>query len=182
MGWLGPKIVISQLSNVAWWSICYPRTNEDRKLHRAQRVAAERWGQTKMNSQNFPNAGDSGSSAPAISEPEFQALIEMVGPEMPEIVVDLLDTYVEESTELVHSIADGMKNGDYDSMLRPAHSLKSSSASIGAMHLSKLCADLEAHLRGSLPELDVPRQVERVSGEFIRVRSALAQERTKLLA
>ena len=134
-----------------------------------------------MNSQSIPGSGASGNH-PAISEAEFQALVEMVGPEMPEVVVDLLDTYVEESSGLVAAIRAGVANGDYESILRPAHSLKSSSASIGAMHLSKLCSDLETHLRGSLPGLDVPSQAIRIDGEFTRVESALAVERTRLLA
>jgi HPt (histidine-containing phosphotransfer) domain-containing protein len=133
-----------------------------------------------MNSQSFPETG-AGRNQPAISEAEFQALIEMVGPEMPEVVVDLLDTYVEESTGLVAAIRTGVENGDHASILRPAHSLKSSSASIGAMQLSRFCADLETHLRGSLPGLDVPTQAKRIDAEFSRVREALAVQRSKLL-
>jgi HPt (histidine-containing phosphotransfer) domain-containing protein len=58
--------------------------------------------------------------------------------------------------------------------------LKSSSASIGAMRLSRLCADLESHLRGSLPGLDVHGQVQQIEYEFERVQSALADEKAKL--
>lgn len=99
---------------------------------------------------------------------------------MPEVLVDLLDTYLEESSGLVTTIQAGTNSGDLASVLRPAHSLKSSSASIGAMRLSKLCADLEAHLRGSLPSLDVPAQVQQIVHEFGRVQQALAVEKAKL--
>ena len=118
---------------------------------------------------------------PAISAAEYESLVEMVGADMPEILVDLLDTYLEESAGLVGEIQGGTAVGDLESVMRPAHSLKSSSASIGAMHLSKLCADLEAHLRGSLPGLDVPEQSRQIVNEFARVESALAVEKSKLM-
>jgi HPt (histidine-containing phosphotransfer) domain-containing protein len=133
-----------------------------------------------MNDQSFQSSGASGGEAPAISEPEFRALVEMVGPDAPEVLADLIDTYLDESAGLVRTIVEGAQKEDLASILRPAHSLKSSSASIGAMRLSRLCADLEAHLRGSLPGLDVPRQIEQIEGEFGRVRSALEAEKVKL--
>jgi HPt (histidine-containing phosphotransfer) domain-containing protein len=100
---------------------------------------------------------------------------------MPEVLVDLLDTYLEESAGLVSAISEGTSQGDLASALRPAHSLKSSSASIGAMRLSRLCADLESHLRGSLPGLDVLGQVQQIENEFVRVQSALVEEKAKLV-
>lgn len=133
-----------------------------------------------MNSQSSQNSGNSEGNSPAISEAEFQALVEMVGSDMPEVLVDLLDTYLVESAGLVGAIREGYNAGNFESMLRPAHSLKSSSASIGAMRLSKLCADLEDFLRGNLFELDVPRQVEQIEREFDRAQAELVAERAKL--
>jgi hypothetical protein len=48
------------------------------------------------------------------------------------------------------------------------------------MRLSRLCADLEAHLRGSLPGLDMHGQVRMIANEFARVESALVVEKSKL--
>jgi HPt (histidine-containing phosphotransfer) domain-containing protein len=137
---------------------------------------------TTMDRQSFQNSGNSDNNLPAISASEFDALVEMVGPDMPEVLLDLLDTYLEESAGLVDAIHTGLRQSDLSSMLRPAHSLKSSSASIGAMRLSKLCSDLETHLRGSMPGLDVPKQVQLVENEFARVQSALVIEKEKLRA
>lgn len=133
-----------------------------------------------MNRQSFQSSGQSDSNSPAISDAEFQALVEMVGPDSPEVLLDLLDTYLEESAGLVNTIRDKTDEGDLANALRPAHSLKSSSASIGAMRLSKLCADLESYLRGSLPGLDVLGSVQQIQNEFGRVQSALMVERAKL--
>ena len=134
-----------------------------------------------MSEHSFQSSGANEGNLPAISEAEYASLVEMVGAEMPEILVDLLDTYLEESAGLVRDIHDGTATGDLESVLRPAHSLKSSSASIGAMQLSKLCSDLETHLRGSLPGLDVPSQSQKIVSEFERVKSALAVEKAKLM-
>jgi HPt (histidine-containing phosphotransfer) domain-containing protein len=132
-----------------------------------------------MNNNTFQNSEMNAGNSPAISEAEFRALVEMVGADMPDVLVDLLDTYLDESAGLVDVITDGARKGDFNSILRPAHSLKSSSASIGAIRLSKLCADLESHLRGSLPGLNVPMQIQQIENEFARVQSALAMEKAK---
>jgi HPt (histidine-containing phosphotransfer) domain-containing protein len=134
-----------------------------------------------MNRQSFQNPGSGEGNTPAISAEEFQALVEMVGPDAPDVLVDLLDTYLVESSGLVNAIREGASSGDLASALRPAHSLKSSSTSIGALRLSKLCADLESHLRGNLPGLDVNGQVRMIENEFVRVQSALDVEKAKLL-
>lgn len=131
----------------------------------------------KMSDQSFHSSGSNEANTPAISETEFQALVDMVGPDTPEVLVDLLDTYLEESSGLVSAIRAGELQGDLGSILRPSHSLKSSSASIGAIRLSKLCADLESHLRGSLPDLDVSGQVQKIESEFARVQHALNEKR-----
>lgn len=105
----------------------------------------------------------------------------MVGEDTPEVVVDLLDTYLEESAGLVHTITAAAAADNRDLMLRPAHSLKSSSASVGAMALSQLCADMELYARGSLPNLDVVQQAQSIEQEFERVRVALEHEKAQLL-
>jgi HPt (histidine-containing phosphotransfer) domain-containing protein len=133
-----------------------------------------------MNRHSYQSSGSSDGNTPAISESEYEALVEMVGPDSPEVLLDLLDTYLEESLGLVNAIVDGSNSGDLGSALRPAHSLKSSSASIGAMRLSKLCADLEAHLRGSLPNLDVGGQAQAIAHEFSRVEATLNEKKVAL--
>lgn len=116
-----------------------------------------------------------------ISADEFASLIEMIGADAPEVVVDLLDTYLEESAGLIEMVVTAYAAGDMATMLRPAHSLKSSSASVGAMRLSRLCADLENHLRGQMPDLDVAAQVAAVQAEFALVQAALQMEKEQLL-
>jgi HPt (histidine-containing phosphotransfer) domain-containing protein len=116
-----------------------------------------------------------------ISAHEFATLIEMIGGDAPEVVVDLLDTFLDESVKLVNTIVDAHAAGDQATMLRPAHSLKSSSASVGAIRLSLLCADLESYLRGSSYSLEMDKQVAAIQAEFALVQAALEVEIEQLL-
>jgi HPt (histidine-containing phosphotransfer) domain-containing protein len=124
--------------------------------------------------------GDTSSESP-ISQEAFHALAEMIGLDMPEVLADLIETYLTEAGGLVEAMLTAHAAGDRAALVRPAHSLKSSSASIGATRLSRLCADLEAHLRGAPTPLDVPRQVAAIAAEYKVAAVALAQERDHLL-
>lgn len=127
-------------------------------------------------------SSESAGDPPPIYEEEFEALAEMIGFDMPEVMVDLLDTYIEESNGLVETIRTlGRTDLGSQALLRAAHSLKSSSASVGAMPLSVLCADLENHLRGIGDELDVEDQIQRIDYEYGRVSTELAARRETLL-
>jgi len=55
--------------------------------------------------------------------------------------------YLETSPALVDAIK--TSSSDFDTLARSAHTLKSSSAYIGALHLSELCKDLERRARGA---------------------------------
>lgn len=128
-----------------------------------------------------PGSG-SHDSVPAISAQEFQNLVEMVGADMPEVVIDLLDTYLQESAHLVDALVTAQQQADVAAMLRPAHSLKSSSATLGATQLSRLCAALETYARGNSPGLDVPTVVDAIAHEFDRVQAELGVKRAQLAA
>ena len=125
--------------------------------------------------------GAGNAEAPAISHEVFEALAEMIGLDMPEVLIDIVDTYLEESATLVEAVQTAHAQNRRDEMLRPVHSLKSSSASLGAMHLSQLCAHLEDHLRGYGEPLDVDAQVTQIVREQERAQAALRAERRRLL-
>jgi HPt (histidine-containing phosphotransfer) domain-containing protein len=63
--------------------------------------------------------------------------------------------------------------GDAKAMRGLAHTLKSSSASVGALGLSALCADVEARLRdGQLEGLEA--KLDALAAEAARIRSGLS--------
>ncbi|HEX3265811.1 MAG TPA: Hpt domain-containing protein [Candidatus Limnocylindrales bacterium] len=80
---------------------------------------------------------------PVLDQAVVDELRESVGGD-DEFVRDLVATYVEEVGPHLGAMADAAASGDAGAIVRPAHTLKSTSASIGAMRLSAICRDLEA--------------------------------------
>lgn len=64
-------------------------------------------------------------------------------------------------------------SGDRAGVGHVAHTLKSSSASIGAVHVSRLCAALEAEIRDGAP-VDLAERGRRLVAELDAVLAALA--------
>ena len=60
-----------------------------------------------------------------------------------EFVRDLVATYIEEALLHLDGLEAAAQANDVAAMVRPAHTLKSSSASIGAMRLASICRDIE---------------------------------------
>jgi HPt (histidine-containing phosphotransfer) domain-containing protein len=58
-------------------------------------------------------------------------------------VGDLIDAYVADSAGQLEAIEAALAAGDAEALVRPAHTLKSSSATVGAMDLSSLARTLE---------------------------------------
>ena len=93
-----------------------------------------------------PVAG--GAPAAAIDRATFDRLTTSMGREF---VAELIDTFGEDARELVATLRRPRPASDLDAFRRAAHSLKSTSESLGATRLAALARDLEATARaGSL--------------------------------
>jgi HPt (histidine-containing phosphotransfer) domain-containing protein len=60
-----------------------------------------------------------------------------------EFVAELIETFLEDSPELIAQLKRSHSENDSPTFQRAAHTLKSNSASFGAMHLSELAKELE---------------------------------------
>jgi HPt (histidine-containing phosphotransfer) domain-containing protein len=58
-------------------------------------------------------------------------------------IVDLVETYIAEGAANLAGMVAAAEAGDAAAVVRPAHTLKSSSASLGAMRLSAICRAIE---------------------------------------
>jgi HPt (histidine-containing phosphotransfer) domain-containing protein len=58
-------------------------------------------------------------------------------------VRELVDAYLAESPGYLDAMAQAEATGDAAAVVRPAHTLKSSSAAVGAMRLSEICKQVE---------------------------------------
>ena len=92
---------------------------------------------------------------------------------------DLLDQivrlYLESAPTLIAQLHAGLASSDLMVIRNAAHSLKSSSANVGATDLSKMCGKLEAAARAGMIGSDVP-DASAIEAEFCDVRSALLAE------
>jgi CheY-like chemotaxis protein/HPt (histidine-containing phosphotransfer) domain-containing protein len=96
-------------------------------------------------------------------------------PGRPDVVQRTVRMYLDSTPPLLKQLASGAEAGDADVLRRASHSLKSSSASIGAMAVSARCARLEAMARaGEVP--DAASAVQAILDEYRRVEVALTEQ------
>ena len=107
-------------------------------------------------------------SATVACDPQVLAALPMVvDGSAPEYADELLTMFAHSAAEALHRIQAAAQAADKHLMQRHLHSLKSSSASVGAMALAMHCAAGEAELRrGNLPHLNLPGLLVRCLGEF----------------
>jgi HPt (histidine-containing phosphotransfer) domain-containing protein len=82
-------------------------------------------------------------------------------------VRDLVDAYVADSAALLDAIEEALAKNDAESLVRPAHTLKSSSATLGAMALSATARTLELAARSGTLDADETREAgDRIRAEW----------------
>ena len=91
-----------------------------------------------------------------------------------QLVKRVLVTYQASLAKLVDQLRVARGEGAWDQVSRVAHTLKSSSASIGALALSGLCADIERLLRAGDSASAVPL-IDQFHAEVLRVDAAVGQ-------
>ncbi|MCX8077481.1 MAG: response regulator [Geminocystis sp.] len=107
-------------------------------------------------------------------------LKEMIGEEdFPTVFSELMETYLRDSPNLIQQIQEGFAAKDFDAIKLNAHSLKSSSASIGAKELSDVCRKLEILMTEKNLE-DAPPLIERIIAEYEGVKKAIQLELEKI--
>ena len=93
----------------------------------------------------------------------------------PELLANVIDLYLVESPKLLLKLSQAAKAGDAPEIVRMAHSLKSSSANVGAMALSRYCEQAEKSARRA--DIEEARLVSaEIAAEHGRVQAALAAE------
>lgn len=93
-----------------------------------------------------------------------------------EVIARLCDLYIADAPHKLQAMVDALENGDLAVLGDAAHSLKSSSANVGALRLSQLCAALEQSVQ--YPNHEEARDnrlcVERIAAEYALVQIRLA--------
>jgi HPt (histidine-containing phosphotransfer) domain-containing protein len=102
----------------------------------------------------------------------------MVGENADEILAEMIDCYLEDAPKQLGAIATAVSRANPTLLRQAAHTLKSSSATLGATTLSNFCKDLELAARNGNTEGGLDK-VPQLEAEFERVKAALQIERQK---
>ncbi|MDX1521284.1 MAG: response regulator, partial [Anaerolineae bacterium] len=137
--------------------------------------------------------GKAGSTAAATDPPPNESALtqaidmavldefeQMMGEDGAEMVMELIDIFLEETPELLESLQMGLKQDSPEQVRKAAHSLKSSAANLGAVNLSSLCRNLESSGRAGLLDVRAGQDVNAAVSEFEVVKQILTTKRNAL--
>jgi len=93
----------------------------------------------------------------------------------PDIVAEVGGLFLEHSPQKIAAILQAVENGDAKGLQTAAHSLKSSSAYVGAMRLSELSRELEMMGRSQVMD-GAEEMAERLNREYKQVMMELDAE------
>ena len=80
---------------------------------------------------------------PVIDRNALQQISELDPEQDGSLLASIIDTYVENAEVLMLELSEAAEQEDLETAVRAAHSLKSSSANVGARRFSGLCATME---------------------------------------
>ena len=112
---------------------------------------------------------------PAVDLEALDRLLEMTGGDL-DFLDELVDTYLADAPVQLAAMREAAASGASADLIRPAHSLKSNSANIGAMTLADLCRNLETAARSGRVD-DAIGRVAAAGAEFAAARIALLAAR-----
>ena len=93
-----------------------------------------------------PFASDSGTSVEPSDAVDMEVLMSLQDAQMegePDLVVELIDLYLEDASAKLAAMREAIARTDEASLRRAAHSLRGSSANLGARRMAAICGELE---------------------------------------
>ncbi|MFN8453657.1 MAG: PAS domain S-box protein [Anaerolineae bacterium] len=110
---------------------------------------------------------------------EAKALLELrqiLGAQAPKLIGEMIDRFLQTVPSSLEAMRAACQNNDGPTLFRTAHTLKPSSAYLGAVQITALCAELE--IIGKAGHLEeAPTKLAQIEAEFGRVKMALEQEK-----
>jgi len=134
----------------------------------------------------IPTPAPAKSSTPPAAPPSgavldtdvIRDLLDVMGDEF----TDLVRVYLEDTPKSVAALEQAAARGDIEGLIAPSHSLKSTSANLGALSLSELAKRLEHGARGGTLGGEAPMIVAEIRRTFVRVQQELNALLTKSTA
>ncbi len=125
--------------------------------------------------RDVPEAPGGGGSDP-IDPAAWDELAQAMGDGAAAVLQELIDLYLEDAMRLVSAVVMAHQSHDGPAMVAAAHALRSPSASLGALRLAGLCAEVEESLRSD-SELWPQVRIDQLLVEVGRVTEALRRRR-----
>ena len=102
----------------------------------------------------------------------LDALQSLIGKEDVETFIEVLDSYLQESPQLIQNLEAAIEQRDMMALHMAAHTLKSTSATLGAQEMAALCGQLEA--LGRKDDFDrAPDFLKKIIAEYATTQRAL---------
>jgi CheY-like chemotaxis protein len=114
-------------------------------------------------------------AAPAIDLTALDNIRALQQPGAPDLLEKVIAVYVRDVSNLVQSMREAIAAGDSILLQRAAHTLKSTSATLGAHQLAKLCNEMEVRARNE-NHADAGQWIDRIESECARVCASLPRE------
>ena len=115
---------------------------------------------------------------PAVDQDVLDELEHAVGDDRA-FLREVVETYLDDAPREIAAIREGISTGDVEQTSRAAHTLKSTSATVGALGLSAMARELETMTSSAttesadLAEPDITALVDVIAAEFDTVRDEL---------
>jgi len=128
-----------------------------------------------------PNSHSNANAAATLDVEALDMLRSLQRPDQPDILLKFTHEYLETSKRLMHDMKCAVLNNDLESITMSAHSMKSSSAVMGALSLSSLCKQMmeqgQADISKGIHSLytDIEAEARQVSRTVRRLQASLQQ-------
>lgn len=106
----------------------------------------------------------------------IEAMADFIGTDDPEILLDVVNTFLSDAEQNIGRMQSSLIDGNDALLYRAAHSLKSSSAIVGAEELSALAERLEMAMRKKTDEIDPKTTVELIVSAMHKVEAELRKQ------
>jgi CheY-like chemotaxis protein/anti-sigma regulatory factor (Ser/Thr protein kinase) len=116
---------------------------------------------------------------PAIDHSKLQALSDMFGDDAASVMVEVIDSYLEDAPKLLESMRNSADAVDTLALGHAGHTLKSTSATLGAIALSELCKQVEAIAKNSQFNPAALALISQIEAEYERVKRGLQEARAR---
>jgi HPt (histidine-containing phosphotransfer) domain-containing protein len=136
------------------------------------RASLERWLPAGVEGAALPAAEEGTGAVGPVDAKALENIRALQAPGGPNLLSRVIGLYLSGSPKLLEDLREAAVRRDADALRNASHTLKSSSANLGALSLSSLCKELETNAREGRVD-DAAEAVAGIEAEYGRVKAFL---------